>query len=189
MVESDAGPAVLRPYLRGGWPRHLSRDRYVFTGYARSRPLREFNVLVGLQGMGLPAPAPLAALCVRRGPWYTGALLMSRIDAEATLAERLGDAYAADGLWARVGACVRRFHDAGLWHADLNVRNVLLGAGEAVSLIDFDRARLTPGRAVQGMGNLERLRRSVAKEWPGASASMARAWSSLEGGYGGRHDD
>jgi 3-deoxy-D-manno-octulosonic acid kinase len=189
MVESDAGPAVLRAYLRGGWPRHLSRDRYVFTGYGRSRPVREFDVLAGLQRLGLPAPAPLAALCERHGAWYTGALLMSRIEAQATLADRLGERYAADPLWARVGACIRRFHEAGAWHADLNVRNVLLGVDGAVSLIDFDRARLTPGRPVAGRGNLERLRRSVAKEWPAASAgAMEQAWQGLEGGYLGQSD-
>lgn len=190
MVDSDAGAAVLRPYLRGGWPRHLSRDRYLFTGYARSRPVREFHVLADLQRLALPAPAPLAALCRRHGPWYTGALLMSRIEAAATLADRLGARYADDVLWARVGACIRRFHDAGAWHADLNVRNVLLADDGAVSLIDFDRARLTPGKPVDGRGNLERLRRSMAKEWPEApEGSLERAWAGLEGGYHGQLDD
>ena len=55
-LETPFGSAVLREYLRGGWPGRFIRDRYVFTGWSRSRPVAEFNILVELHRLGLPVP-------------------------------------------------------------------------------------------------------------------------------------
>jgi 3-deoxy-D-manno-octulosonic acid kinase len=90
------------------------------------------------------------------------------------------------GFWGRIGKCIRQFHDAGLWHADLNARNIMLNDQSEVFLIDFDRARLTPGKAVNGEGNLKRLNRSLIKLWPSAELAMLEsAWTQLEAGYHG----
>jgi len=86
--------------------------------------------------------------------------------------------------WAAIGACIRRFHAAGIWHADLNVRNILLDGDARVFLIDFDRARFSPGEEVDGKGNLKRLKRSLAKLWPQTEQSaMEEAWKNLMAGY------
>jgi tRNA A-37 threonylcarbamoyl transferase component Bud32 len=54
-------------------------------------------------------------------------------------------------------------HAAGVWHADLHVKNVLLADG-AVVIIDFDRARvLGPVPEPERVGNLLRFDRSVVK--------------------------
>ncbi|MBT8075543.1 MAG: phosphotransferase, partial [Gammaproteobacteria bacterium] len=121
----------------------------------------------------------------------TGAILTARIPDTRTLADVIaapGIGSAAEtGLWARIGDCVRRFHEAGLWHADLNARNILLDAAAAVFLIDFDRARLMPGKTVNGKSNLNRLRRSLEKLWPPDRLNgLAPAWDQLEAGYHGR---
>ncbi len=60
---------------------------------------------------------------------------------------------------------VRRFHNAGLDHVDLNCDNILVAQGQ-VYLIDFDRCRLRaegPSEATWKRANLNRLRRSVEK--------------------------
>ena len=89
-------------------------------------------------------------------------------------------------MWRRIGKCIRQFHDAGVWHADLNARNIMLDDQAKVFLIDFDRARLTPGKAVNGEGNLKRLNRSLVKLWPESEmATMQSAWVELEAGYHG----
>ena len=79
---------------------------------------------------------------------------------QAALSEAPEQAHA---LLPRVGAMIREFHDVGLFHADLQIRNILV-ADESVYLIDFDRARLieelTPR---QRWKNLLRLRRSLEK--------------------------
>lgn len=184
LLESDYGAAVLRQYLRGGWPARISRDRYFFTGFERSRPVAEFRTLARLVALGLPVPAPLAALCDRQGPFYRGWLLMALIPEAEPLADLLASRSEAPALWRRVGATVRRFHDAGVVHADLNARNILVGRADAVHLVDFDRARFAPGRRRALAANLRRLHRSLEKLWPAPLRDRLPAcWSGLIRGY------
>lgn len=189
-VDAPFGPVVLRHYLRGGWAAKISRMSYLFTTVPRSRPFREFHILAALYEKGLPVPKPVAALCEFHGPVATGAILTSRIPDARTLADEIAipgmDTDAETALWARVGGCIRRFHEAGAWHADLNARNILLDAAANVFLIDFDRARLAPGKKVNGKSNLKRLRRSLEKLWPSQRlAGLEPAWQQLETGYRG----
>lgn len=187
-LETPAGPAVLRQYLRGGWPARLTRDRYLFTGRENSRPFREFRLLARLNGDGLPVPAPLAASCERIGITCRGALLMERILHVEPLSVQIAESRASSDAFARVGACVRNFHHAGLSHADLNVDNILLHRTDpAVYLVDFDRCRYTPGKRVAGDANLRRLHRSLRKCWPGDSReALSAAWQALIDGYRSR---
>ena len=184
-LQTEFGPAVLRQYLRGGWPAHISRDRYLFLGYARSRPLAEFRVLAALAAAGLPVPPPLAALCDRQGLLYRGWLLMERIPDVTPLADLLAGHAADDALWRRCGETLRRFHAAGVLHADLNARNILVGPGQAIHLVDFDRARLREGDLGGFRRNLARLRRSLEKLWPPAQRDrLEPCWERLLAGYG-----
>lgn len=60
---------------------------------------------------------------------------------------------------------VRRLHDAGILHRDLNVRNVLV-AGPEIFAIDFDGARVLPALSpAQRFSNLSRLDRSYVKHF------------------------
>jgi 3-deoxy-D-manno-octulosonic acid kinase len=189
-INAPFGSLVLRRYLRGGWAARISRQSYFFTTVSRSRPFREYHLLASLFEQGLPVPRPVAALCEFHGVISTGAILTARIPSAQTLADVLpgnNDTLELDdGFWGRVGKCIRRFHDAGVWHADLNARNILLGAELQVFLIDFDRARFTPGKAVHGQGNLNRLKRSLVKLWATtAQSELEPAWIQLEAGYRG----
>lgn len=185
LLDTDFGPAVLRQYLRGGWPARLSRERYLFTGFIRSRPMVEFRMLAALTGAALPVPEPLAAMCDRRGVFYRGWLLTRRIMHVVPLADRLADCLADPALWRRIGRVIRRFHDAGVVHADLNAHNILLGPEDAIHLVDFDRARKSAENARAFAGNLMRLRRSLQKLWPAAEHDRLDAcWRDLLSGYG-----
>ena len=183
LLETDFGPAVLKRYLRGGWAARFSRDRYLFTGYSRARPLAEFTTLLSLSAAGLPVPQPLAALCRRSAIVYRGSLLTRRIMPAETFADRFGRGEDDAELWRRVGSCIRRFHDHGVVHADLNARNILIGDEGEVHLIDFDRARFAAKpRAFRA--NLARLQRSVAKLWPKTRpGEVRRCWQQLLAGY------
>ena len=181
-INTAFGPVVLRQYLRGGWVAKISRQSYFFTTVSRSRPFREYHLLAALYDQGLPVPKPVAALCEFHGVISSGALMTARISSARTLADVLpGDDEGDDlgeGLWKSIGKCIRRFHDAGVWHADLNARNILLDENSQVFLIDFDRARFKPGKAVNGQGNLKRLKRSLTKLWPpGELSEMQAAWA------------
>ena len=187
-IDSHVGPLVLRRYLRGGWAAKLSEQSYFFTKVSRSRPYREFHLLAALYQQGLPVPRPVAALTQHHGFISTGAILTTRILSAQTLADVLpghnGNLDLGSGFWGSVGKCIRRFHEAGVWHADLNARNILLDAELKVYLIDFDRARFTPGKVIDGQGNLDRLKRSLDKLWPHDRRSELKpAWSQLELAY------
>lgn len=189
-IDAPFGAVVLRQYLRGGWVAKLVRQSYVFTTVARSRPMREFDVLAKLFEQNLPVPRPLAALCEHHGLLAAGSIITARIPGARTLVEFFPGnptgLVPGAGFWEDVGRCIRRFHDAGVWHADLNARNILLDEDLRVHLIDFDRARYTPGTAVDGKRNLERLKRSLDKLWPATGVEELRAaWLQLRSGYHG----
>ncbi len=185
-IDTPFGPVVLRKYLRGGWAAKVSHEHYFFLTVANARPFREFSVLASLYELDLPVPRPVAALCKHRGLLASGAIMTRRIEGVQTLADVLPGADSRARLWADVGKCIRRFHNAGVWHADLNARNILLDAHSGIFLIDFDRARFTPGKAVNGKNNLSRLKRSLAKLWPAArTAALQPAWTQLLAAYDG----
>lgn len=184
----DGHELVLRHYRRGGLVRRLSERRYLWTGLARTRAVREFELLRELEARGLPAPVPYACTVGRHGPTWSGSLVTRRLPGR-TLAECLADA-GTDGLdestWRAVGRCIARFHTAGCRHADLNAHNVLID-GEAVYLLDLDRAcwRLAATDVAHWQrANLARLRRSLRKiataerrafDAPGF-ATLERSW-------------
>jgi 3-deoxy-D-manno-octulosonic acid kinase len=183
-IASEGQRFVLRHYHRGGLLRSLLHDRYPFLGEWRTRPLHEWSLTYHLHRNGLPVPVPIAARFRRSGPYYTGDLLTVRIDAARSLAQRV----TGDGLpindWLAVGRCIRRFHDFGLYHADLNAHNVLFDASGEVYLIDFDRCRIRP-RGLWCDANLVRLRRSLLKitdPLPGGRFTEPE-WHSLLVGY------
>ena len=182
-INTAFGPVVLRQYLRGGWVAKISRQSYFFSTVSRSRPFREYHLLAALYDLGLPVPKPVTALCEFHGIISSGALMTARISSAQTLADVLPG---NEAIWGSVGKCIRRFHDTGVWHADLNARNILLDADLRVFLIDFDRARFTPGKVVNGEGNLKRLKRSLVKLWPtGELSAMQTAWTQLIAAYHG----
>jgi 3-deoxy-D-manno-octulosonic acid kinase len=152
---------VLRHYRRGGLIAHVSGDKYFWRGEDNTRPFREWQLTYRLHRAGLPVPAPIAARYVHNGLTYTGDLITERLPAVGSLAECLRKGALSILTWILIGRCVRRFHDLGVCHADLNSHNILLSE-ETVYLIDFDRCDLRR----EGMwrdDNLVRLRRSLEK--------------------------
>lgn len=178
---------AIRHYRRGGLAARFSEDRFIWTGRDRTRSFREWHLLRHLSALGLPVPAPVAAACWRDGWRYTADLVTQRIPGAQPLSARLALAPISESVWAALGACVGRFHDAGVCHADLNAGNLLLDTGDHPWLIDFDRGRLRiPGEWRQR--NLARLLRSLNKitsKRPGLHFS-ARDWQSFVAGYHGR---
>ena len=154
--------AVLRHYYRGGLVAKLCKDSFVWSGADRSRAFAEFRLLEWMVQQGLPVPVPLGARVQRNGLFYCCDLMTRTLPHTQTLADRIAvDALTADA-WAEVGRVVRSMHTQGVWHADLNAKNILISDSGEVSLIDFDRCRRRAGDAWQ-QDNLLRLRRSLDK--------------------------
>jgi 3-deoxy-D-manno-octulosonic acid kinase len=158
--------------------------RCAITGAAAWRPFAEWHLTYHLAHAGLPVAPPVAARYLRHGPFYRGDLITERLVGTMSLAAALAEGGVPILTWIGIGRCLRRFHDLGVCHADLNAHNILLGAEGAVHVIDFDRATLRrPG--LWRDANLVRLRRSLDKvtdELPAGRASEAD-WHSLLAGY------
>ncbi|RBI66762.1 3-deoxy-D-manno-octulosonic acid kinase [Vreelandella sulfidaeris] len=153
---------VLRPYRRGGMMAKLSEKRYLWTGAEHTRAFRELRLTATLFEQGLPVPRPVASCVTCYGLTYEAALITVRIAGAKALAELLVDNLADETLLQRVGVMIRRFHQAGLDHVDLNARNILIDPTGKPWLIDLDRCRLRAAGKWQG-GNLKRLEKSLNK--------------------------
>jgi 3-deoxy-D-manno-octulosonic acid kinase len=154
---------VLRHYRRGGLPGRFNRDLYLWAGEERTRAFREWRLLACLQSLGLPVPRPVAARYDRVAAiFYRADLLTVREPGIRSLAERLIGNAASEEFWRSVGAGIRRFHDAGVCHADLNAYNVQIDRADGIFLLDFDRGRLLTAGSWQ-QRNLGRLYRSLRK--------------------------
>jgi 3-deoxy-D-manno-octulosonic acid kinase len=182
-VRSGDSSFVLRHYRRGGLMARVSRDGYWWNGEAETRSFAEWYLTYHLHRAGLPVPVPIAARYRRRGLLYRADLITQRIDDSESLAARLGQGPLSLTQWIAIGRCLRRFHDAGVDHADLNAHNILL-TSEQVYLIDFDRGTLRR-RGWWADNNLVRLYRSLEKlTLLAAPESFTdQDWHSLLAGY------
>jgi 3-deoxy-D-manno-octulosonic acid kinase len=156
---------VARPLRRGGLIAFVSRTRYLWTGEANVRSFREWRLLANLHARALPVPQPIAARYRRAGWTYSADLITRRLDGTETLSTRLERETLSLALWVAIGRCIRRLHDAGACHADLNAHNILLTTSDALEpvwVIDFDRGNLRPPGLWRDV-NLARLYRSLRK--------------------------
>jgi hypothetical protein len=186
-VALDGGRrAVLKKLRRGGWAGPLWRDRFP----GPSRPLANLDVPIEGARKGIPTAAPVALLLVEGPPGLFRAWLATEEIPEASdLLTRLRAGVPADAaLLPAVLGAMRRAHDAGLVHPDLNLGNFLVrpraGGGWDVFLVDLDGASLLPGplgfRGRQAA--LRRFERSAVKNFgaegpPGAGSPSS--WYAL----------
>jgi 3-deoxy-D-manno-octulosonic acid kinase len=161
------GRWVIRHYRRGGALASLLGDRYPRIG--TPRPVRELRVGRVAAALGVPTPEHIAAAVYPAGIWYRGDLVTRWVPGSRDLARILfgrsdfGDPVAeapaeggargdtgpaasgAEPAMAAAGRLVRRLHDAGVDHPDLNLKNVLIAGppGDPDALVlDLDRARI-----------------------------------------------
>lgn len=185
-VRPDEGATawVLRHSRRGGIIANISDDAYLWLGQSRCRVFREFRLLAELKKLGLPVPEPVAARVYRHGTTYKGDLITVQVPDARPLADWLMDMPLDAVYWQSIGTTIARFHDAGVYHHDLNARNILIGPNGTATLIDFDKSSIRkPGRWREQ--NLARLRRSLDKitsQQPALNFSEPD-WQALLSGY------
>ena len=162
-IRLDDHQAVLRRYHRGGFVGKFLSDQYLWLGKGLSRPWREWKVLELARVAGLPVPEPLAACICRFGLYYRAALITAWLENTETLTARLERAELGAQGWYSLGRLIKRFHDSGIRHADLNSDNVLIDDEDRFYLIDFDRARVMKRLEDWQWRPLLRFRRSIEK--------------------------
>lgn len=154
---------VLRHYRRGGAIAPLLKDRYVWTGLKRTRPWVEWRLLRELWHRGLPVPRPVAARVSKVALFYKADLITQRLIDTRSLADTLNENALAPEQWQAIGHCIRRFHEVGVDHGDLNAHNILLTPQTYVYLVDFDKSTVRRFAPNIEHRNLARLRRSLDK--------------------------
>ena len=162
IIEDRGRHWALRRYLRGGVVSALVRERFLYLGEDRTRSFLELRLLAVLLQKGLPVPAPVAAGYRRGGFTYVAELITERLVGAASLIETLRAGRMTDARWTAIGRCLRRFHDAGVQHADLTANNIMLGGSGEVWVLDFDRGRLREPGTWRARA-LDRLARSLGK--------------------------
>jgi 3-deoxy-D-manno-octulosonic acid kinase len=167
------GSALVRHYRRGGVFGGLLRDFY----WGRRRFIREVWVSEWARHHGLPTAEVLALRMERRGLWLHRADLVTReIQGSEDLDRYLASARLRgerEGPQRRrviesVAILLQQMHGKGLYHADLNLKNILVQAtdcGVNSYVIDLDRARVVrPLGSRMRIRNLLRLYRSLDKQ-------------------------
>ncbi|HEY3488073.1 MAG TPA: 3-deoxy-D-manno-octulosonic acid kinase [Gammaproteobacteria bacterium] len=154
---------VLRHYRRGGLMARVLSDRYL-RGIALSntRAWREWDILARLWQEGLPVPRPVAARVIFDGLFYRADIITARLPAQTTLAQILRTRALTKAEWEATGRLIRLFHEAGVYHADMNAHNILYSA-DRMYLIDFDNSCICRNKFIWPQRTLSRLHRSLCK--------------------------
>ena len=175
---------VLRHYMRGGLVRHLIRDSYMFSGEDLTRPFMEWRLLDKLASNNMNVPRPAAARFVRRGTFYTADIITVRIPDVVSLSEYIATEERSEAFWQSVGTAVWKFHEAGVYHADMNAYNVQVDKDGDIWMLDFDKGALRPPGSWQ-QETLSRLHRSLEKVIGLDPRLYFRTanWEQLLGGY------
>lgn len=170
-IELQGLSLVLRAYQRGGLVARFNRQTYTGFSVQVSRAFKEWRLLEWMTTQGLPVPVPVAASVCRWpfsfSPFYRAHILLERISSASTLDQVLRDHQLDESTWQSIGHCIRRFHNAGVYHADLNANNIMLDSSQRVFLIDFDKGevrRSQEDNASWKTDNLQRLKRSLLKQ-------------------------
>jgi tRNA A-37 threonylcarbamoyl transferase component Bud32 len=172
-LDTERPTVRLRPCVRGGALSRVLRDRFLGPG----RPFRELHRWQTLAARGVALPTPVLAVSRRRGLFWHSAFGSvdhdGALDGAAWLARAPSDRERRAACVA-LGRALRRLHDAGAVHGDLQIRNVLLervtegaGSGDTLRclLIDLDATRIGSRVAPRDrVRELLRLDRSLEKE-------------------------
>jgi 3-deoxy-D-manno-octulosonic acid kinase len=159
--------AIGKRALHGGFCGRALAGLYL--GHGRIEAAAE--AALRLRSAGVPTPEVIAAGWRSvAGPFCALALLTEAIPGESLHARFSASAdppRERRALLRAAGEAVRKMHDAGFVHADLNLGNLVVGAGGGepiVHIIDLDGGRFTtPPLDRAALGNLRRLLRSWEK--------------------------
>ncbi len=153
---------VAKHYLRGGLLSRIVRDQYYGCKPEATRAFKEWYLLAMMREKGLPVPAPVAARVAIKHCCYRADLVTVQIEATKTLAQYLAELPLDLEAWQAVGVCIKRFHRANIFHADLNASNILINQPQELFVLDFDKGAIKSD-GLWKLDNIERLQRSLLK--------------------------
>jgi 3-deoxy-D-manno-octulosonic acid kinase len=182
--------ALIRTYHHGGLLRWITGKTFFSWP---PRPFRELAITEDLRRRGVPTVEVYGA-CIEGtfGPFYRGWLITRELkdsyDLWTALQKGFVGKWTADKVLRSVASSLRYLHHQGVYHSDLNLKNILVRAepvGVKGYIIDFDKAVLFPGGLPRRLAekNLRRLLRSVWKLDPRRQYLTAADWDDLVSWY------
>lgn len=177
---------VIRRYRRGGMIRLVNRGLY----FGGNRAFDELRAAERARAGGVRTPVVVAAIerparVAGYRAWLATVLLSGGLNLAAWLAaEAEGERRMA--VLREAGRQAAMMHAAGVAHADLNLRNLLVipaEGGDEVYVLDFDKAAVTaePVARARRERDLRRLARSARKLQAGLGPEH---WAVFREGYG-----
>jgi len=169
---------------RGGLIASILSD--IYTGIT-PRPLTELAVTIEAMRRGIPVAEPMGAMIEWIGPALYRGFFLTRAVRGMTLWEFLktdDDSTVRSHVLGQARAAMETMHDKGLFHADLNLHNLLVTRVResfTVIIIDLDKSRLfdAPLSSAMRRANATRLTRSARKLDPSGKILDAAALSIL----------
>lgn len=150
------GSMVIKHYTRGGFIRHLVKQRYVKWGKTRCQ--LEYDILNKVIDLGIGAPMPVAYAYQGR-LFYRCWLVTREIEHQQTLARlSLLDVDRAVAVIGQIADHISALIENQILHVDLHPGNVLVDSHSRVYLIDFDKARYSSQ-------NKDKLRDKYLSRW------------------------
>lgn len=162
---------VVREYWHGGLFRKILRDIF----WDSLRPLRELSICEAAGKSGIKTSVVIAIVKNRiLGPIYKCRLVSKEITGAIDLMELLLNpeknklVVRKRQIINKVAKAVKEMHDAGIYHADLHLKNILVqsaaGGKVSVYIIDLDKSSQYEKISFhQRVRNIMRLDRSVEK--------------------------
>ncbi len=149
--------AFIKSFLRGGLISQLIENKFLHTHFCKDvycikyRPFGELKILENLYAQGIPVPKPLAAYVKTScfGLLYQGAIATEKIHGAKNLLSIIKESKDSKdpslNEWVKnisleAGKISKKILNAGIFHVDLHLGNVLLDQNNNVFIIDFDRA-------------------------------------------------
>jgi 3-deoxy-D-manno-octulosonic acid kinase len=160
---------VLRQYSHGGVLRAFTGNLYLFG----ARSFQELALTEEIRSCGIPTISSIGAIHHRIFfPFYQAYFLSLEVPRAIDLIQYFQEMVSMPSPQTlslkrktirSAGLLIRQFHQAGFFHGDLQLKNILV-AGDQLLLIDFDRSYRKPTLSIQErIKNLLRLNRSVEK--------------------------
>jgi hypothetical protein len=177
LVRATGHDVVVRLYRRGGLVAWVLHDTYF--GW-RPRPFRELETLVTLQQHGASVVEVYGAAVHWLLPGcYRGCLVTRYLAGSSTLWEWVAGApppAVRARVFAQVGRAIRRLHDLGGQHPDLNLNNILIGPTQAGADVSdaCDVEPVAPESSLAAAAHSDpALSRAPSREGSGRSEPMA----------------
>ena len=155
---------VIRHYWRGGFFGKILKDNFLKFFSSNQRAFREYDMLIVMRKMGFPVPRPVAAKMTKSALFMKNDIILEEIHGAQDLSALLCQRSLTTEEICKIGYVLGTMFSAGIYHCDLNIKNIMIDSATNPWIIDFDKCVLKKVDQKTYNKMVERLIRSFNKE-------------------------